>query len=424
MITELKKDTLATDEFIVVNSSNSVVTGLSNGDFTRDLYNPSGSEVSGSIVPTITELGNGKYRVTFTPNTEGNWVLTIYNATYFPAGKEANYRCLDYRVEDILTDNTGFNGANIDATISSRASEVNATTNTTSIITEVDANETKIDLVKTDTGAIKLQTDLLPADPASETNVNAVAGEVDTELSGTHGSGSWETATTTDVASAVWDAKYANYVAVGSIGRLMKNSGASSFVQRIGQVKGVWTRDEKGLLLKDLKTVIDRLNLIESYMPKVYDSQVIVGKVISKLDENIQMSISNVKSEISDTKAYTKQELEDKQKSYLFELENIQNQLVDMKSYVNTHNKMVQDALTSEFISSKNETNDKIDSIKQDNQMSIEAINSNIDKLNEANELKSKDDELRDKLLIKMVPFEDLEAVMGDEDNEHKEINE
>ncbi len=32
--------------------------------------------------------------------------------------------------------------------------------------------------------------------------------------------------------------------------------------------------------------------------------------------------------------------------------------------------------------------------------------------------------ELRDKLLIKMVPFEDLEAVMGDEDNEHKEINE
>lgn len=80
-------------------------------------------------------------------------------------------------------------------------SETNATTNKNTIITEVDANETKIDALQTDVTAVKAKTDNLPADPASESNVDAVetkvdalpsASDIDTELSGNHGSGSWE----------------------------------------------------------------------------------------------------------------------------------------------------------------------------------------------------------------------------------------
>ena len=45
--------------------------------------------------------------------------------------------------------------------------------------TNVNANETKIDIVDTVVDAIKLKTDALPADPASETNVNANETKID-----------------------------------------------------------------------------------------------------------------------------------------------------------------------------------------------------------------------------------------------------
>jgi len=45
--------------------------------------------------------------------------------------------------------------------------------------TNVDANETKIDAVQTDVTAIKAKTDNLPADPASETNVDANETKID-----------------------------------------------------------------------------------------------------------------------------------------------------------------------------------------------------------------------------------------------------
>ena len=81
------------DEFIVTDSDGSLITGLTDLDFTRDLYDPNGNEVSGAITITITELGDGKYRTDFTPNLVGPWVMTIYHATYFPGGKIANYHC-------------------------------------------------------------------------------------------------------------------------------------------------------------------------------------------------------------------------------------------------------------------------------------------------------------------------------------------
>lgn len=88
----LKNNTVNYDEFVVVDPiTGNLVTGLTDLDFTRDLYNPTNAEVSGSITVSIVELGDGKYRFNFTPNMLGSWALTVYHATYFPYGKTATY---------------------------------------------------------------------------------------------------------------------------------------------------------------------------------------------------------------------------------------------------------------------------------------------------------------------------------------------
>jgi len=80
------------DEFIVVDEDDNPVTGLTQGDFTVLLYNPSGAEVSGSVTTTISEIGNGIYKILFTPNKLGNWELLISNPTYFPWSKYGHYK--------------------------------------------------------------------------------------------------------------------------------------------------------------------------------------------------------------------------------------------------------------------------------------------------------------------------------------------
>ena len=97
----VKLDVQVTDEFTVVNSAGVPVTGLVDGDFTKELYNPSGTEVAFSIVPVVTELGGGAYRVVFTPNALGNWLLTIKHATYFPWGKSQNYKVDKSDIDDL-----------------------------------------------------------------------------------------------------------------------------------------------------------------------------------------------------------------------------------------------------------------------------------------------------------------------------------
>jgi hypothetical protein len=79
------------DDFVVLDSTQAAVTGLVQGNFTVSLWNPSGSEVSGSIPVTITEVGEGGYEVTFTPNVAGVWLLKIAHATHFSYGKWQNY---------------------------------------------------------------------------------------------------------------------------------------------------------------------------------------------------------------------------------------------------------------------------------------------------------------------------------------------
>lgn len=97
----VKIDTVVYDEFSVVDSDGNPVTGLTNTDFTKELYNPSGTEVSGTVTVTISELGGGLYRVSFTPNVVGEWALNIFNATYFTGGQSSNYQCVTGVVMDI-----------------------------------------------------------------------------------------------------------------------------------------------------------------------------------------------------------------------------------------------------------------------------------------------------------------------------------
>lgn len=88
---EIELDQEVMDVFTVTDQLGALVTGVTG--FTFKLFNPSGTEVSGSIVPVVTELSSGHYEVTFTPNAVGTWTLTILHATYFPAGITNVYNC-------------------------------------------------------------------------------------------------------------------------------------------------------------------------------------------------------------------------------------------------------------------------------------------------------------------------------------------
>lgn len=110
---EIKFNTQHTDEFLVFDGVGNPVTGLVDGDFAKNLYNPSGAEVSGSVTVVVSELGDGIYRVIFTPNALGSWVLSLTEAGN-NLNVAANYECrantiddVDTVVDDILT-NTKF----------------------------------------------------------------------------------------------------------------------------------------------------------------------------------------------------------------------------------------------------------------------------------------------------------------------------
>lgn len=82
------KDQSVDEHFTVVDSSGNLITGIdtTNG-FTVYVYNPSGTDVSGSVSGSFTEIGNGVYKYTFTPDENGIWFLLVINSTYFPWGK-------------------------------------------------------------------------------------------------------------------------------------------------------------------------------------------------------------------------------------------------------------------------------------------------------------------------------------------------
>jgi len=90
----VKIDVLVTTAFALVDDDGNPVSGEAiPGNFTSELWNPAGSEVSGSITVTISELGGGAYRVTFTPDAVGHWLLRIFHSVYATGGQSEDFKC-------------------------------------------------------------------------------------------------------------------------------------------------------------------------------------------------------------------------------------------------------------------------------------------------------------------------------------------
>ena len=92
------------DDFVVIDSTSQPVLSLTGSDFTTKLYKPDNTEDIVTSV-SISELGNGLYRSSFTPTESGLWTLIVYNTTYFPEGKIGQVEVFNNNIDDIH-DNT------------------------------------------------------------------------------------------------------------------------------------------------------------------------------------------------------------------------------------------------------------------------------------------------------------------------------
>ena len=81
------------EDFSVLDLSGSLISGITLSEFSADLFDETGA--SSGLTVTFSELGNGHYRATFTPNDPGIWYLVVYHATYFPQGKAETVRVYD-----------------------------------------------------------------------------------------------------------------------------------------------------------------------------------------------------------------------------------------------------------------------------------------------------------------------------------------
>ena len=73
--------------FTVSDAAGNLISGLDTTSFTAYIYDPNGNNVTGSVSPFFTELGDGNYKLTFTPNQNGVWYVNVVHPEYFPWGK-------------------------------------------------------------------------------------------------------------------------------------------------------------------------------------------------------------------------------------------------------------------------------------------------------------------------------------------------
>jgi hypothetical protein len=78
-----KVSTTARMHFTVYNSSNTAVTGLADGDFTKLLAK---DDATDATTVTVSEVGSGRYVASFTPASTGTWYLVVRQATHAPRG--------------------------------------------------------------------------------------------------------------------------------------------------------------------------------------------------------------------------------------------------------------------------------------------------------------------------------------------------
>jgi hypothetical protein len=111
----IKVGEVLNEDFTVIDGDRDLVEGLEDSDFTKDLFDPDGNEVSDSIGVTISELGNGNYRATLTLNSTGVWFLVVYHPEYFPWGKRDSIQVFNSdfdSINDIITRIVGLSQEN------------------------------------------------------------------------------------------------------------------------------------------------------------------------------------------------------------------------------------------------------------------------------------------------------------------------
>lgn len=81
------KDYPVAEHFTVSDASGNLISGLDSTSFTVHLYNPSGTEVDGTMSDFIVEIGEGSYKYIFTPDVNGVWYAVVTHPVYFPWGK-------------------------------------------------------------------------------------------------------------------------------------------------------------------------------------------------------------------------------------------------------------------------------------------------------------------------------------------------
>lgn len=75
------------ESFTVSDIHGNLISGIDSTEFTVYVYDPTGTNVTASVSGFFTELGDGNYKYTFTPNLNKIWYVVVTHATYFPWGK-------------------------------------------------------------------------------------------------------------------------------------------------------------------------------------------------------------------------------------------------------------------------------------------------------------------------------------------------
>jgi hypothetical protein len=90
------------DEHFTVSDKNGVlISGINSSAFTVHVYDPSAVEVTPLVFGSFTELGDGSYKYTFTPNVNGTWYAVVTHPTYFPWGKTDDIQVYDADLTNI-----------------------------------------------------------------------------------------------------------------------------------------------------------------------------------------------------------------------------------------------------------------------------------------------------------------------------------
>ncbi len=106
MIILHETNTVCQLRFTVLDGGDNPVTGITLTEFSARVWDPSDTDVSGTLTLTWKELGNGDYELSFTPVDVGKWYVVATHSTYFPWGKAAALLVSSESLSTIGTDLT------------------------------------------------------------------------------------------------------------------------------------------------------------------------------------------------------------------------------------------------------------------------------------------------------------------------------